>query len=207
MHRARRGRESLRDFRPLVHEYGYDTEQEHQWRRDHGKTAMRRSSVHLFVDLVLFLGVLAMLVTGLLLAYVLPPRSHGASVWGLTRHEWGDVHFYIAAVTLAAMVLHLILNWGWVCVVASKVLHRRSAPGPAQRQVAGVVLVCVLLALILGIVGAAGMSRQPDPSDEADMEIHGDHGDAGGAGHGPRRGGGFGRRRGQGRDDAADRGP
>jgi hypothetical protein len=42
-------------------------------------------------------------------------------LWGLTRHEWGDVHYYIALVLMAILAFHLVLHWKWiVCVTQGK---------------------------------------------------------------------------------------
>jgi hypothetical protein len=96
-----------------------------------------------WTDVVIALLMAALITTGSILKWVLPPGSggggHGAGLglgrgrggggWGagagggaepakalldLTRHEWGDVHFWIAAALLAGVVLHLALHWGWI---------------------------------------------------------------------------------------------
>jgi len=32
----------------------------------------------------------------------------------MTRHEWGAVHFYLAILFVALMVVHIILHWTWI---------------------------------------------------------------------------------------------
>jgi len=49
--------------------------------------------------------------TGLLLHGKLPPGSGRASIWGLTRHEWGDIHLVLACTFIVLIVLHLGLHW------------------------------------------------------------------------------------------------
>jgi hypothetical protein len=66
--------------------------------------------------------------TGLLLAYRLPPGSrggHGLSALGWTRHEWGDLHFWISIAFLILLTVHLALHWRWFWQIASK---RRAWP-------------------------------------------------------------------------------
>ena len=57
-------------------------------------------------------------VSGLLLAFVIP-SGKGPEVskyfLGIRRHAWGDIHFYVALSLLAILVLHVWLNWVWVC--------------------------------------------------------------------------------------------
>ena len=66
--------------------------------------------------------------TGLLLAYRLPPGSRGGrglSALGWTRHEWGDLHYWISLAFLLLIVIHMALHWRWFWQIASK---RRAWP-------------------------------------------------------------------------------
>ncbi len=106
---------------------------------------MQRRFLKFAIDVVLFLCAMGLLMTGLLLAYILPPGSGRWQVWGVTRHEWGDVHYWIAMVMLGAAVLHVLLNWSWVCMVAAG-LFRRDTDGPRRttRYAAGAGLVLLI---------------------------------------------------------------
>ncbi|MEX0844285.1 MAG: DUF4405 domain-containing protein, partial [Balneolaceae bacterium] len=46
--------------------------------------------------------------------YILPPGSGSANIWGLTRHEWGDIHFWIAVIFAVTITVHLILHLPWI---------------------------------------------------------------------------------------------
>jgi hypothetical protein len=97
---------------------------------------MKRTTVNFVVDTVAFAGFVFLISTGMLLRYLLPPGSgrteglgvgHGAAdkpvslLWGLSRHEWGSVHFYIALTIMAVLAVHLVLHWNWiVCTVRGK---------------------------------------------------------------------------------------
>lgn len=55
--------------------------------------------------------------TGLALTYKLPPGSRGGrglTMWGMNRHEWGDLHFYVGVLMIALVLTHVILHWGWL---------------------------------------------------------------------------------------------
>jgi hypothetical protein len=94
---------------------------------------MKRQRVNFIIDAVAFAGFLFLVSTGVLLRYQLPPgsgglhgRGHGygeaqrevLTLWGTTRHQWGDVHYWIACGLMAVLAVHLILHWKWlVCVV------------------------------------------------------------------------------------------
>ncbi len=98
---------------------------------------MKRMYLFIVVDVLLAVLGLTLLLTGLLMAFVLPPHSGADSVWGLTRHEWGDVHFWIAVATVMIVVLHLALHWSWVCVQAAKLVGQaKPQPGSGARRMA-----------------------------------------------------------------------
>jgi hypothetical protein len=97
---------------------------------------MKRTHLNALIDALAFAAFLILLTTGLLLEYQLPPGSgglqghgtgHGASgrsidlVMGWTRHEWGQIHYWIALAMMAVLTFHLLLHWKWiVCTVRGK---------------------------------------------------------------------------------------
>jgi len=73
------------------------------------------------VDLLSFAALTLMISTGTLLKFTLPPRSGGDEVWYLTRHDWGDIHFYLSVAFLLLMSAHLITHVKFIkSVVAGK---------------------------------------------------------------------------------------
>ena len=32
----------------------------------------------------------------------------------MTRHEWGDIHFYLSVLFIALIMVHIILHWNWI---------------------------------------------------------------------------------------------
>lgn len=61
--------------------------------------------------------------TGLLLAWRLPPGSRGGrglSVLGWGRHDWGDLHTWLAFAFLILIVVHLALHWRWFWQIAAR---------------------------------------------------------------------------------------
>lgn len=133
---------------------------------------MKRSTYHLIVDVFLALGAVGLILTGLLIEFVLPGGSRQASVWGMTRHEWGEVHFWIAMGILGAAGLHLLLNWGWVCSVIARIMRVQSAKPTVRRQLWTAVTTALLLAVLVG-----GFLYAADSAKVAD--------DGGGYGQGP----------------------
>lgn len=82
---------------------------------------MQRTSLNLAIDIALAALFLAMAATGYLLFFPLPPSSNkNLTLWGLSRHQWGEIHFCISLVLTALLALHLVLHWSWLISVVKK---------------------------------------------------------------------------------------
>ena len=120
---------------------------------------MKRSVLNFAIDLVTFVVFLGLLDTGLLLRYVLPPGSghNGIGVLGLTRHEWGAVHFWLSVFTVALIGVHIALHWRWICSILiwwGSDLSDRDPRSPRPRTTA-IITVAVLTLAIVGPLGVA----------------------------------------------------
>jgi len=84
--------------------------------------------LNFLIDLVSFLVLLCLGFSGYIMRFVLPPGSGGLGrgfrggrgtgeirdFLSLTRHQWGSIHFYLAAVFLLLMLVHIVLHWAWI---------------------------------------------------------------------------------------------
>ena len=106
---------------------------------------MRKPVQQFAVDALAFAALVLLVSTGLLMFFILPPGSHGATVWGMGRHAWGDLHFRVAAVFAGLLVVHLALHWSWIVCM----MRGRAGNGAAARRRvgAGIASVAALLAL------------------------------------------------------------
>ena len=85
---------------------------------------MNRTISNIIIDIIAAFLFLGMIATGYLLRFPLPPGSNKAlSLWGYTRHQWGDVHFLISLGLLIVLVVHLVLHWNWIVTVIGKRCH------------------------------------------------------------------------------------
>ncbi len=108
---------------------------------------MRKYQRDFVVNATAFTLFVLLAATGILMRFVLPKGSgESLAVWGLGRHDWGAVHFWIAASMLAIIALHLLFNRHWV---VSVVRGRRNPATAGRRVAAGLAAVVVLLALAL----------------------------------------------------------
>jgi Domain of unknown function (DUF4405) len=90
---------------------------------------MKRGKYIFLNDLISFMAFILVVSTGFLLRYILPPGSgriigEGSGLktanrsitllWGLTRQEWGAIHFWISVILMAILAMHLVFHWRWI---------------------------------------------------------------------------------------------
>ncbi|MBN1346817.1 MAG: DUF4405 domain-containing protein [Phycisphaerae bacterium] len=146
---------------------------------------MKRNTLNFIIDLLALLLMWGLLTTGLLIKYVLPPGSgHWLAVGGMNRHDWGDIHFWLAVGICALMILHVLLHWQWVCGTVRRFFTGTETNGQTRvrRAVWGMALVVVLSAVTGGLLWAGNAAVA-----EIGPERAGEHA-RGGQGRGAGRG-------------------
>lgn len=107
---------------------------------------MKRPQLNFLIDVIAFSGFVVLTATGVLMRFVLPPGSgHFNTIWGLDRHDWGDVHFWVSLSFLTILALHLILHWRWIVSLVS------GKPSEASGWRAGLGIIGLLAAIALAI--------------------------------------------------------
>ena len=107
---------------------------------------MKRANLNFIIDVVAFVGFVVLATTGVLMRYILPPGSgHSSTIWGLDRHEWGGVHFWISVAFFSSLAIHLVLHWGWIV----NVVTGRPREGSGCRAGLGVVGLAAVVALAI----------------------------------------------------------
>ena len=112
---------------------------------------MDKPKLNFVIDAVMFLSLMAMAGLGFLMRYVLPSgrdarAAYGSNLqfsWvGWDRHDWGDIHLYLALAFLTLLVLHTILHWSQILG-----LFQRLVPNPRWRS--RIAIIFLLLSLLL----------------------------------------------------------
>lgn len=114
---------------------------------------MNRILINFITDALSALCVLSMIGTGIILRFSLPPGTNRSlSLWGLTRHQWGDIHFWLALATVGIILIHLVLHWTWIVSVVRRWLipGRQTLPGRQVRVGSGLITLIVLSLLLTG---------------------------------------------------------
>jgi len=116
---------------------------------------MKQSKVNFIVDALAFFFLVLLISSGLVMRFLLPPGGGEAgparlALWGMSRHEWGDGHFYLAMALMAVLAFHLVLHWRWVVAVGAG--EGRQAPRLWLGALAMITLFAVALSPFFGSV-------------------------------------------------------
>jgi len=112
---------------------------------------MDKPKLNFIIDALMFLALMAMAGLGFLMKYILVSgreawakygRNLALSWLGWDRHDWGDIHLYLAFALLGLLVIHLILHWQQILG-----LFQRLVPDPRRRY--RIALIFLLLSLLL----------------------------------------------------------
>ena len=83
--------------------------------------SMNRGVLNLLIDTVAAALLTALVGTGYLLWFVLPPGTNRTHIlWGLLRHHWGTVHAWISVTLLTVLAVHVALHWRWLVMGLSR---------------------------------------------------------------------------------------
>ncbi len=143
----------------------------------------RRTATNFVVDAVAFAAFVLLVATGLVERYLLPPGTgRFQSLAGMNRHQWGEVHFWIAMVLMTALAAHILLHWNWiVCVIRG-----RKTEASGYRVALGIVGLFGLLGLsaapFLATVeqtGEPGRRRHQEPREQGSGDAPSDSGSSG----------------------------
>jgi hypothetical protein len=118
-----------------------------------------RSQFNFLIEGITLLVLMLMIATGLIMKFRLPPGSggegaalHGGqgrpllTLAGLSRHQWGAVHFYLASAMLLLLVVHLQLHWRWVWGLA-----QGADPGRRKARGRTFLIVSILFLALAGL--------------------------------------------------------
>lgn len=109
---------------------------------------MNRTKTNYCIDALALITLVLLASTGLVERYLLPPGTgHFKVLWNMTRHQWGEIHFWIAMLLLAVLTIHIALHWKWIACVTK---GRKPATSRGRIWVA-----------LMGVVGLVMLSLTP----------------------------------------------
>jgi len=72
---------------------------------------------------VMFIGILL----GFFIARAGGPQAE-KYLWGLHRHDWGDLHLYFSLTLVALVIVHFILHMNWIRCMSKQCLRLHWLP-------------------------------------------------------------------------------
>ncbi|MGR8950815.1 MAG: DUF4405 domain-containing protein [Gammaproteobacteria bacterium] len=124
---------------------------------------MKRTALNLLVDFLAALSFVGMIATGYILRFPLPPGTNKSLIlWGLSRHQWGDVHFWISLSLLIVLLIHLVLHWQWVVSVVARQFGAANACQVRTFR-SGMLTLLVVGAVLGSFAWVAEISVEPRP--------------------------------------------
>ena len=129
---------------------------------------MKRSNLNFIIDVITFIGFVLLTTTGILMRYILPPGSgQYSTIWGLDRHQWGGVHFWVSIAFFSILTVHLALHWRWIISVVKGQPKKNSG----FRVALGIVGLLAILALSMAPI-LTPIERQSAPQKTSILSSH-----------------------------------
>jgi len=125
-----------------------------------------RTDVNFCLDALLLVLFVSVCTLSVILEFIFPsgPYADGWLLWGKDFSAWSRLRFGFLATMAAAVVLHVMLHWSWVCgVVASRLGAKKSgatAHDDPSRTLWGVGFLIVIVNVVGFVVAAAALTIQ-----------------------------------------------
>ena len=71
------------------------------------------------------------------------------TLWGLGRHDFGNIHFKLALAVIPLVLIHIILHWSWVCTTIGNLLNLKDNRS-SRKNLYGIILLLLIIKLIAG---------------------------------------------------------
>ena len=127
-----------------------------------------KTVVNFWLDSLLLLIFLLLCWTSVVIRYVFPvaTQTEGWQLWGLDYLAWSDLRFATLCLFAAAILLHVMLHWTWICGVLESWLRKRRGKSDnnktdiGNRTLWGVGLLIIILNVLGLAIAAAALSIQ-----------------------------------------------
>lgn len=149
---------------------------------------MSRTIANAVIDVTAAMFFVGMVATGYVLRFPLPPGTNRLyTLWGLTRHQWGTIHFWISIGLLGILLTHVAIHWQWVVNVVGRRLRlvKSAHASQAKTGLATLLVVAAVFALFAlsthwGVREISSLGPEPyTPTDQRPSQVVGADSDEG----------------------------
>lgn len=107
---------------------------------------IKQPQLNFLIDILAFIAFVLLVSTGVLMHWILPAGTgRSLSVWGMNRHDWGDIHFWTSMSFLGFMSIHVLLHWKWILAM----VRGKDAEQSGRRLIYGIVALVGLLLIVM----------------------------------------------------------
>jgi hypothetical protein len=109
---------------------------------------MKKATTNFWINVLSLVSFIGVIFTGVLL-HRFSPELKESTILGVTRYDWGSVHWILALSFFTIIIVHLVLHWNWAKGSFKKYL-----------RVGPVILVTVtLIVIFLGLLAPAYLTK------------------------------------------------
>lgn len=120
---------------------------------------MKKNTINFWTNILIFVSFFSMIFTGVLL-YRFPYEASERTILGITRYDWGDIHWMLSLIFIILIFAHLILHWNWAKVSFNKYLRMKPKT---------LIIIVIVLTIFIGILIPTYLTRDfPDRKDFKD---------------------------------------
>jgi len=120
---------------------------------------MKKNIVNFWTNILIFANFFGVIFTGVLL-FRFPYEVSERTILGITRYDWGDIHWVLSLIFIILIFAHLILHWNWAKVSFNKYLRMKPKT---------LVIIVIVVTIFIGILVPTYLTKDfPDRKDFKD---------------------------------------
>jgi len=117
---------------------------------------MKKNIMNFWINILIFANFFGVIFIGVLL-FRFPYEASERTILGITRYDWGDIHWVLSLIFIILIFVHLVLHWNWAKVSFNKYLRMK------PKTLAFIVIVATIF---IGILIPAYLTKDfPDRKD------------------------------------------
>jgi uncharacterized membrane protein (UPF0182 family) len=120
---------------------------------------MKKNIMNFWMDILIFANFFGVIFTGVLL-HRFSYEASERTILGITRYDWGDIHWTLSLIFIILIFAHLVLHWNWAKVNFKKYLRMKPKT---------LITIVILLTIFIGIFVPAYLTKDfPNKKDFED---------------------------------------
>ena len=111
---------------------------------------MVKAKINFWIDIIILVEFILLIATGVLLHHF-PPESSERIIMGLTRYDWGSLHWILSIMLFSLIVIHLVLHSKWIETMSKRYFK-------VEYKV--VLITITAIFILVGVLGPVYLTRE-----------------------------------------------